>query len=709
MLDTYYEQHTIQHLEGKVSRLEHLLSVAPLTIYTRNPFNPFSITFVSNSVKELTGFDASDFLEFPTLWIDNVHPENKRQVLSNLHRVLLGEPIIHKYRFKTKNGQWRWLRERLKLVTDKTTGIPLEIIGGWTDMSELIETEEALKQSEKKHRFLLEQVNAGVIVHAPDTTITSCNVQAAQLLGFQEIELLGKTANDFWNRFVNEDGTTTAFDDFPINEVLQTRKAVKNRVLGIERKDLDDVLWVVVNAFAEFDYLGKITAINVTLIEITEHVKSQEKIHRLAHYDSLTQLPNRVLINDRIEQEIHLSYRENKHFALLFLDLDDFKIVNDSLGHHCGDLLLREVAARLEKSLRDVDTAGRLGGDEFVIILHDTNTDGATVVANKIINVLRQPFNIDGQILSVKTSIGISIYPQNGRDGNMLTRHADIAMYHAKGLERGGFSFFDFTMNTKLENRLALERDLREAIEEEQFLLYYQPQFDLATGKIIGAEALLRWLHPQRGMVSPTEFIPIAEDSGLINAIGEWALVQACEDIKTWEVMGFVGLKVAVNLSLKQLQTGKLLTKINEIFNKTGIDGSLLELELTESVMMENHADTLNFMTQCKDLGIHFSIDDFGTGYSSLSYLTKLPLLDKLKIDRSFIQDIAQNSDANTIVSAIVNMAKSLRLNVVAEGVETQAQLDYLRECGCDTVQGFYFSCPVSYEALTELLTENFY
>lgn len=579
MLNTYTPLHVVNHLESKISRLEHLLSVAPLTIYTRSPFSPFPITFVSNSVKELLGYDADDFFELPTLWLDNVHPEDREQAISNVHRVVLGEPIIHKFRFKTKNGEWKWLRERAKLITDKTTGIPFEIIGGWTDMSELIHAENAL-------------------------------------------------------------------------------------------------------------------------------IQSQEKIHRLAHYDSLTQLPNRLLINERIEQTIHFSYRENKTFALLFLDLDDFKIVNDSLGHHYGDALLRQVAGRLESSLREVDTAGRLGGDEFVVILSNTNEDGAANVAQKIINTLKEPFNIDGKVLAIQTSIGISIYPHNGRDNNMLTRHADMAMYQAKDAGRGQYCFFNFKMNTHLEHRLAMERDLRQAIDEKQFLLYYQPQIDLISQKIVGVEALLRWKHPQRGMVSPLDFISIAEDCGLINPMGEWVLQQACEDIKTWEIAGFSGFKVAVNLSLRQLQAGKLFEKISAILQQTGVAGSRLELELTESVMMENHAVTLNFMTQCKDLGIHFSIDDFGTGYSSLSYLTKLPLLDKLKIDQSFIHDLAEHNDANTIVSAIVNMAKSLRLNVIAEGVETLEQLNYLKECGCDTVQGFYFSRPVNYGALTEFLTQ---
>jgi diguanylate cyclase (GGDEF)-like protein/PAS domain S-box-containing protein len=580
MLDTYVKPHIVTHLESKISRLEHLLSAAPLTIYSRSIFNPFSITFVSNSVRELSGYDADNFLESPTLWLENIHPEDKENAINNLHRVLLGEPIIHKYRFKTKSGEWKWLRDRAKLIIDKMTGIPLEIIGGWTDMSELIHAENAL-------------------------------------------------------------------------------------------------------------------------------IKSQEKIQHLAHYDSLTNLPNRVLITERIEQAIHFSDRENWNFSLLFLDLDDFKIVNDSLGHHYGDALLQKVAARLEKNLREVDTAGRLGGDEFVVILSNTNGHGAANVAQKIINSFKEPFNVDDKVLSIQTSIGISIYPQNGRDSNSLTRHADIAMYHAKNTGRGQFSFFDSSMNKHLEQRLTIERDLRDAIHKKQFLLHYQPQIDLNTRKLIGVEALIRWQHPQRGMVSPVDFIPIAEDYGLIHQIGEWVLQQACEDIKNWEINGFSNFKVAVNLSLRQLQSGDLFDKISQILKNTGVDGTRLELELTESVMMENHAATVDFMTQCKDLGIHFSIDDFGTGYSSLSYLTKLPLLDKLKIDRSFIQDLSEHDDANTIVSAVVNMAKSLRLNVIAEGVETLEQLNYLIESGCDTVQGFYFSRPLHYDELTKFLIQQ--
>ncbi len=541
------------------------------------------------------------------------------------------------------------------------------------------------------------------MVHAPDSRVISCNQQTSNFLGLTEKQMLGMATADFGAIFTCEDETPMPFDQFPVNQVIQQHKAVKNLVIGINRSGLDDKIWVMANAFPEFNNEGEILNITVTLIDITEHVKSQEEIQHLAHYDSLTQLPNRLLIHERIDQAIHSSHRENKSFALLFLDLDNFKIVNDSLGHHRGDLLLQQVSDRLKNCLRKGDMAGRLGGDEFVVLLPNTEANGAAKVSGKIIEAINAPFDVDEYLLNIGTSIGISIYPNDGLVSDMLTRHADIAMYHAKASGGGRNCFFDSEMNAKIEYRLVMERDMHLALEQQQFLLYYQPQIDLPSGQLVAVEALLRWPHPQRGMISPAEFIPLAEDCGLIMQIGLWVLQQACRDIKAWLKEGHPKIKVAINLSLRQLQNPQLFPQIVDIINEAGIPSDCLELELTESVMMENHDVTLDFMAQCRNFGINFSIDDFGTGYSSLSYLTKLPL-DKLKIDRAFIKDIAKDSSANTIVNAIVSMAKSLHLKVVAEGVETKEQLNYLKECGCDTVQGFYFSPAVSYEVLTQMV-----
>ncbi len=697
-----FEHRASNNPEQKLYRLEHLMSQAPVTIYTCEPEGVFGITFLSDNIKQLLGYKADDFLQNPDLWINNIHPNDKNLVISGMNDIVAGKIILRKYRFKMKNGHWKWIRDRAKLISN-SAGKPKEIIGVWTDISELIYAEEALRQSEEKHRFLLEQINAGVMIHGPDSKIISLNQQAIFLLGLSEKQIINQVFEDFSPTFLCEDETLMPFDQCPVNQVMRHHKAVKNRVIGINRPDLDDRVWVMANAFPEINNKGELLNITVTLIDITEHVNSRKQIYRLAHYDTLTQLPNRSLIHERIDQAIIYSDWENKSFALLFLDLDNFKIVNDTLGHHTGDLLLQLVSKRIKDCLCNADIAGRLGGDEFVVLLPNTGAAGASKVSGKIIDVINTPFEINEHFLNIGTSIGISIYPHDGDTSDVLTRHADIAMYHAKNSGGRKSCFFDFEMNSKIEYRLAMERDLQLALEQEQFLLHYQPQTDLVSGQILAVEALIRWPHPQHGMISPAEFIPVSEDCGLIMQIGLWVLKQACLDIKSWLTEGHSPIKVAINLSLRQLQNPLLFCQIIDIINENDIPPDCLELELTESMMMENHEVTFDFMAKCRNFGINFSIDDFGTGYSSLSYLTKLPL-DKLKIDRAFIKDISKGSDANTIVSAIVSMAKSLRLKVVAEGVETEEQLEYLKECGCDTAQGFYFSPAVSYDQLTQIV-----
>lgn len=683
-------------------RLEHLLNQAPVVIYSRAADSRFGMTFVSNTLRELLGYEPEDFLAHADFWYSRLHPDDLAQVVAGLRQVLAGEPMLCKYRFRLNNGEWKWLRDRAKAITDPV-GNTVEIVGAWTDLSELIRIEDALRKSEEKHRFLLEQINAGVLVYTPDSRVVYSNKHASTLLGFSPEQLQGADDRCFDGLFMREDESYLPGAQLPVHQVIRSGQALENRVLGINRRDLDDKLWVIANAFPEWDDSGELRHVVVTLLDITERVKSQEKIYRLAHYDTLTELPNRSLIHERIAQAIHLSHREQRSFALLFLDLDDFKKVNDSLGHYCGDQLLRQVAARLRHSVREGDTVGRLGGDEFVVLLLNTGDSGAAAVADKLIDALKRPFDVDGQLLSTQASIGISIYPNDGLESDLLTRHADIAMYHAKEAGGGGYYFFDSDMNVRIENRHALERDMRLALEQRQFLLHYQPQIDLSSGACVGLEALIRWRHPQRGTISPCEFIPVAEESGLIRAIGVWVLQQVGRDIEAFKAAGLPKVRVAVNVSQRQLQSPQLAEQLLDVITDTGIPSDCLELELTETLMMENHAVVLDFMRQCRNKGIHFAIDDFGTGYSSLSYLNKLPL-DKLKIDRAFIKEIAQSGDANTIVSTIVSMAKSLRLKVVAEGVETEQQLRYLKECGCNAVQGFYFSPPVPYEKVIDWL-----
>jgi diguanylate cyclase (GGDEF)-like protein len=442
-------------------------------------------------------------------------------------------------------------------------------------------------------------------------------------------------------------------------------------------------------------------------IDITERKQAEEMVHHLAYHDPLTGLPNRVLFNDHLTLELAHARRNKCMVAVIFLDLDRFKTINDTLGHAIGDQLLQEVAKRLRSCLREGDTVARLGGDEFMLLLPGiTHGEDVAKVVRRILEVLKPPFNLDGHELHITSSMGISLYPSDGGDAETLIKNADAAMYRTKEQSRGTYQFYTPSMNAKAFERLILENDLRRALERQEFVVYYQPQVSLHTGQIVGVEALVRWQHPEKGLVPPMEFIPLAEETGLIIPLGDWVFRMACAQNQTWQKAGFSPLRVAVNLSARRFKQKGLIKDIVRILKETGLDPDYLELELTESHLMENVEATLSTLHELKAMGIHLSIDDFGTGYSSLSYLKRFPI-DKLKIDRSFVLDISDNPDDAAIAVAIIAMAHSLKLKVTAEGVETKEQLEFLRAYQCDEMQGYYFSRPVPTEIMTQLLQEG--
>ena len=413
-----------------------------------------------------------------------------------------------------------------------------------------------------------------------------------------------------------------------------------------------------------------------------------------AEHDFLTGLPNRMLLNDRISQAIVLAARHNKHVAVLFLDLDGFKHINDSLGHPVGDKLLQSIATRLVDCVRASDTVSRQGGDEFVVLLSEVElSEDAAITARRMLHAVSRPHSIDQHDLHVTTSIGVSVYPEDGLDAETLTKNADTAMYQAKESGRQSFQFFKPAMNARAVERQSIEEGLRRALERQEFVLYYQPKVDLMTGAITGAEALIRWIHPTRGSIPPMDFIPIAEDCGLILSIGAWALREACAQSRAWTAAGLPAVTMAVNVSAIEFRDKNFLNRLFEVINETGIDPRLLELELTESVLMKNATSTAGILQALREAGIRLAIDDFGTGYSSLSYLRKFPV-DAVKIDQSFIRQISADDDT-TIVKAVIGMARGLKLRVIAEGVETQEELAFLRAYRCDEAQGYYFSRPV--------------
>lgn len=455
--------------------------------------------------------------------------------------------------------------------------------------------------------------------------------------------------------------------------------------------------WVMGRGKTKYDSDGNPLLMVGTIQDITARKQAEERLLHLAHFDALTGLPNRALFTDRINYALSMAQRGRAQLAVMFLDLDHFKNVNDNLGHRIGDALLVEVAKRLKSAMREEDTASRLGGDEFILVLPGTDVNGAVHVAEKLLETVAQRCQIEQHELVITPSIGIAMYPDDGEDCDTLSKCADVAMYRAKRDGRNNFRFFTTEMQVHSARSLQLENALRRALERDQLYLHYQPQMSLQDGRIIGAEALLRWQHPELGMVSPAEFIPIAESSGQILQIGEWVLRTAAHQMKSWMDSGLAPMIIGVNLSAVRFRHPNLPELVTQILDSVQLPPQYLELELTEGVAMDDPLGAIAVMDSLHERGIRMSIDDFGTGYSSLSYLKRFRVY-KLKIDQSFVRDITDDPEDKAIVSAIISLASSLGLQTIAEGVETAGQLAFLREQGCNEVQGYYFSKPLPAE-----------
>jgi diguanylate cyclase (GGDEF)-like protein/PAS domain S-box-containing protein len=447
--------------------------------------------------------------------------------------------------------------------------------------------------------------------------------------------------------------------------------------------------------------------LTVVIRDVSERARSEERMWRLAHFDELSGLPNRLLFRQLLEQAIRDANRERKSIAVLFIDLDRFKLINDTAGHDSGDMVLRQVAGRLRQCLREADLLSRFGGDEFAALLREIDDpEAARATAQRVLAAVAQPYDINGETYHLSASVGISIYPGDSPDATALLRNAEVAMYRAKDQGKNNFQFHSPQMNARSLEYVVLERSLRRAIELDEFLIHFQPQFDLKDGRIVGAEALLRWNLPEVGMIPPVKFIPLAEETGLIVPIGQLVLLRACVAAKEWRASGHVDFRVAVNLSPRQFNQSELVIDIINILEDTGLPPENLELEITESMVMSNPERATAILRELRAVGVHLAIDDFGTGYSSLGYLKSFPV-HTLKIDRSFIQDVPADPDDVAITHAIIAMGHSLRLDVVAEGVETAEQLAFLREHGCDYMQGFLVGKPMPAEELSRLLAER--
>jgi diguanylate cyclase (GGDEF)-like protein len=546
------------------------------------------------------------------------------------------------------------------------------------------------QEAEHHYRTLVDKAAEGIVLVAQKGyIILEANDAFASLAGMTIQEMLGCTILDFLD--LDTEDVSDEFD----------RLLSETRELKIRHRSGKTVFTEVTGSSLTFQNQPVLSLI---VHDITERKRFEDQLMYQAGHDPLTGLPNRNLLNDRLAQAIAQSERNHCSIVIILLDLDHFKIINDTLGHSSGDQLLVTVARRLQELVRSGDTVSRIGGDEFVAVLttRDHSEDIITI-ANRFLEAIAHPCHLHGQEIRVTASLGIAQYPEDGSDCETLFKKADTAMYHIKEHGRNGFQFFADEMNRKIAKRIKIESQFRHALERKELSLHYQPQIELATGKIVGMEVLLRWDNEEMGSVSPTDFIPVAEDTGMIVDIGEWALKTACRQLKEWSEQNFPKLRMAVNLSPRQFGQSNLVQMIQNILNETGIDPACLDLEVTESLMMNNIEDSITKMIALRNLGISLSIDDFGTGYSSLSSLQRFPL-NILKVDRSFVKEIGKGSKA-VIIRAIVAMAHSLGLSIIAEGVETVDQLNFLRNHHCEEVQGYYFSRPLTASKFAELIS----
>lgn len=647
------------------------------------------ITCWNKGAESLFGYTSEEAVGLNIIFLYADEEEDDSLLYEDLFNMGGREMVVRR---RKKTGEIFWASLTLSLIRDKN-GDPSGIIGYLSDITERLQAEEKLRLQ----AAIFECSDEGIIIIDPAGTIASVNKAFSKITGYSAEEILGKSPEILRSSHHN--------DDFylDVSASLQNDGHWIGEGWGKRKNGESFPVWMSISrVHGKDDTIAYYFAI---FTDIAEKKEAEKQIYRLAYYDTLTGLPNRTMLYTHLKQALVKANRHQLHGAILFISLDRFKQVNDSLGHDAGDLLLKEVAQSLTDCVREEDVVARIGGDEFVVALLDISArEHAATVAKKILSRLSLPIMVNDHELLISSSIGISIYPDNGDDAETLLKCADVAMRRAKHDDsHNGITFFSQDMNQRSLEKLKLENNLRRAMERNELMLNYQPQVDLASGKIVGAEVLLRWNHDGT-MIPPAQFISIAEETGLIIPIGEWILETVCAKNKQWQEAGLPIIKLAVNISAKQFRQS-LPHRVAQILESHQLDPSYLELEITESVIMQNAEGVISMMAEFQRLGITLSLDDFGTGYSSLSYLKRFPI-DTLKIDQSFIRGLPNDTDDTAITRAIISLAKNLGLRVIAEGVETAEQLDFLRQAKCDEIQGYYYSLPLAEDDFVRFLQQ---
>jgi diguanylate cyclase (GGDEF)-like protein/PAS domain S-box-containing protein len=679
--------------------LKTLLGNVDGMVYRCRPDAEWTMEFVSEGCVRVTGYSPRDLMYSGLVSYESLtHPEDQLWVRESvLHALESRGPVDLEYRIVHKDGTVRWVWERGTGVRNEE-GRVIALEGLIQDITERRNAVQALREAERRYRGLFDNAIEGIFRTTAEGHFLDANPALAHIYGFASPQELMTSLRDIGRQLYVDPQRREEF-----MRIVRARGSVSGFESQVYRKN-GDVIWISENARALFDADGKCVGYEGTVEDITERKLYQARIEQQANYDTLTGLANRSLLQDRLEQALLTATSYNSRLAVAFVDLDRFKFINDSLGHHIGDELLKAMADRLESCVRECDTVARLGGDEFVVLLTgQTAPDQVRAVVERMLSVVSQPWIIEQGEFNISCSIGVALFPNDGRDAQTLLKHADSAMYRAKESGRNNFQFFTRELNTLMTERLELESKLRRALERDQFLLHYQPRVELCSGRIIGAEALIRWKLPEHGIVAPGRFIPLAEETGLIVPIGKWVLKQACAQNKAWQDTGLEPIVVSVNVSARQFRQDNLVRTIAEVLEETGLDARYLEIELTESMVMHDAAQFVAMLGEIKRLGVQISVDDFGTGYSSLSYLKRFPV-DRLKVDRSFVEHLGTDADDATIVRAIITLGHNLNLKVVAEGVEHEEQVNFLRMNQCDEAQGFIFCRPIEAAALAARL-----
>ncbi|ETI70853.1 sensor domain-containing protein [Neobacillus vireti] len=668
-----------EHRENKL-KLKNIFDTLDVAIWSHDLKSDKLL--ITPGIEKLYGYSYKDFYNDFDLWKKVIYPDDLYIVQAREKKFAAGETVTSEYRIIRPDGEVRWIQDRGFPTLDKR--------GNFVDFNSVLFDITDRKESEDRYRSLVEM--------SPDiiAVVGSKKVEYMNEAGWK---LVGATSPD---EVIGESALK-----FASSQIIETIKSKVGRMdnrepervrFEFQAKRLDGETIDVEMAATSIFYEGRF-AVQVVGRDITERKKTEKTIQNMAYFDSLTGLPNRNRFRHHLNEA--LKQQADQMLAVLFLDLDRFKIINDTKGHSVGDVVLQKVANRLELAVQTGGFVSRQGGDEFIILLEDIDKEKTTKLAKQILNEFSYPLEVNNQEFYVTPSIGISIFPIDGMDEETLIKNADTAMYQAK--ERGNsFCFYSSNLNGISIRKMELENGLRKALEQNQLMLYYQPQVCLATGKLVGIEALIRWQHPELGFIAPSEFIPLAEETGLIVPIGKWVLQEACKQRKAWENAGFHNFPIAVNVSVRQFEDDYFVEYISNLLAEVGLEANHLELEITESIM-QNLENSMIILNQLKELGVLLSIDDFGTGYSSLSYLLHLPI-DKIKIDKSFVDDILYHSNQGIMVKTIIDMGLNLNFAVIAEGIETDEQLSFLKKNDCRTGQGYLFSRPIPAEQMDEYL-----